>query len=344
MGLRKILLILSLAFYAWSALANSDLWQFPYAENSTESRVGWYPGSYDPPHQGHLRVIRTSIEQLKLDTIYITVNGMTDKEYKSSIDERVRMVKAMLDGQFPNVNVVVSVEPMHGKRPLVRQFIERHGKGNVHAIFGTDTIQLNWSRMGDIEGFNYVLNLRAAYDVDVEGIDESRLGYINSGPAVTSSSQVRKDILETGTSEILGPNVKALVEEQKLYSVSTRAEQEYFISKRFFIGQRIKRKFPEIKLPKEPLVPIAQQTESAYDDLIIRQILKNNKLSYDKQKEVYRFFKELLAPQFITLYRAQHERNKVANNIRKFNPCFSGLHRAMKSSQLVRSKAVGSRR
>ena len=201
---RKFIFFLALIFHVCSAFANSDLWTFPYAENSTDKRVGWYPGSFDPPTKGHFTVIKTSIEALKLDTIYITVNGMTNKDYKSSIDKRVRMVQAMLEGKFPNINVIVSVEPIQGKRSLIQKFIERHGKGNVHAIFGTDTIQLNWARMGDIKGFHYVLNLRAAYDIEIEGIDKSRIEYINSGSAVNSSSQARKDILEKGTSDILG--------------------------------------------------------------------------------------------------------------------------------------------
>jgi cytidyltransferase-like protein len=345
MGFRRFLIIFLLGLVSWSALANSDLWNFPYAEKSINQRIGWYPGSYDPPHNGHLNIIETAIRELDLDTIYITVNGMTNKEYKSSIAERVRMVKAMVKGRFPNVNVVVSVEPMHGKRPLIKNFMDLHGQNNVHAIFGSDTLQLNWGRMGDIDGFKYVLMSRPGYKADTKGVDQSRLVYVNGGPGVFSSSKVREDILNTGGSSLLGDDVNYEVARMNLYQALSINEFDYYVAKRFFIYQRLRRKFPELKMPKEALVPLPLQSESAYDDLIIRQMLQNNPdLEPNKQKEVYRFFQALLSADNQLLFRKQHARNLEVQRYQKYTKCFSGLYRMMKASQRAQAAPLRIRR
>ncbi len=59
-------------------------------------KIGLYSGTFDPPTKAHDTIIRSALENLNLERLYIFVNKNGVKNYKYSSEERVEMLKRML--------------------------------------------------------------------------------------------------------------------------------------------------------------------------------------------------------------------------------------------------------
>ncbi len=66
-------------------------------------KIALYPGTFDPITNGHLDIIKRACNLF--DEVIIAVADSRDKRPMFTLDERVRMVKAAVDG-LPNVRVV----------------------------------------------------------------------------------------------------------------------------------------------------------------------------------------------------------------------------------------------
>lgn len=66
------------------------------------SKIALYPGSFDPITNGHLDIIKRSLSLF--DKIIIAVNDNPLKDFLFTIEERVEMIKDVLD-DVPNIEV-----------------------------------------------------------------------------------------------------------------------------------------------------------------------------------------------------------------------------------------------
>ena len=73
-------------------------------------RHGLFPGSFDPPTEGHLDIIRRATSICDKVTVGVFVNS--EKSCLFSMEERVAKLQEMLS-QFPTVNVVSSTGYTH---------------------------------------------------------------------------------------------------------------------------------------------------------------------------------------------------------------------------------------
>jgi nicotinate-nucleotide adenylyltransferase len=55
------------------------------------SRVGVFGGQFDPPHNGHLAVVRAAREQASLDTVIVIPDGTPPHREASDLDPAVRL-------------------------------------------------------------------------------------------------------------------------------------------------------------------------------------------------------------------------------------------------------------
>jgi nicotinate-nucleotide adenylyltransferase len=72
------------------------------------SRVGIFGGQFDPPHNGHLAVVRAAREQAALDAVIVIPDGTPPHREPSALDPatRVRLARAAF-GDEPAVTVSV---------------------------------------------------------------------------------------------------------------------------------------------------------------------------------------------------------------------------------------------
>ena len=93
------------------------------------------PGSYDPVTNGHLDVIRRAAEEN--DEVYAVIFVNPEKEYKFSLDDRVRMLILATD-DIPNVLVSYS-------NGLVIDYMRDHGIERIVKGY-RDEKDLEWER------------------------------------------------------------------------------------------------------------------------------------------------------------------------------------------------------
>ena len=126
------------------------------------------PGSYDPVTNGHLDVIRRAAEEN--DEVYAVIFVNPEKEYKFSLDDRVRMLILATD-DIPNVLVSYS-------NGLVIDYMRDHGIERIVKGYRNDA-DLEYERR------------QAEYNLRFGGY-ETELKKCRDGYENISSTEVRK--------------------------------------------------------------------------------------------------------------------------------------------------------
>ena len=79
---------------------------------ATHRRIGLYPGTFDPPTNGHLDVIARSARLLDKLVVGVAVN--TGKGPLFSLEERVGMMEAEIAAIADHNGTAIEVRPMQG--------------------------------------------------------------------------------------------------------------------------------------------------------------------------------------------------------------------------------------
>lgn len=185
--------------------------------------IGTYGGSFDPPTLAHLDVIRRAVGDYKLDKLYVYVNVDGGKNFSSSVQERIGMLKSALG----DVGDRVEIQPNHNGalkklstltgKPIYRFY----GEDAFHTL--PDTVNLNdpqykWVvfERPSATGSYLPIPSAAANNVEVRHLP---------GFQETSSTQVRAE-LASGNSAAKGldPAVAGYIQKHSLYPRFT-AEQ-----------------------------------------------------------------------------------------------------------------------
>lgn len=182
----------------------------------TRGRMGLYAGSFDPPTRGHMAILREAIREMGV--VCIMVNTLGPKDYNTSYDERVRMIRAALGA---DVDKVAFTRSPVGNSPALIDDLARTAQ-EVHVYRGSD-ISLP---LVDRENVSYTIYERL-------GQEDARM----RGPRVTvkpdletgmSSTEVRAAILagdEPRMRRLLDPSVQQIIAENHLYRPAANADQ-----------------------------------------------------------------------------------------------------------------------
>ena len=102
------------------------------------SRIGVFGGQFDPPHDGHLAVVRAARDQLSLDRVLVIPDGNPPHRAPSVLpaDTRLRLAEAA----FANEQRVEVRAAATGDRPeYTVHVLERlAAEGRLHLIIGAD--------------------------------------------------------------------------------------------------------------------------------------------------------------------------------------------------------------
>ena len=69
-------------------------------------KIGVFGGAFDPPHSGHLKIIKESLIQLGLDRLYVVVSGdpwMKRDRVVANKHQRQEMIKIALSAYCKNL-------------------------------------------------------------------------------------------------------------------------------------------------------------------------------------------------------------------------------------------------
>lgn len=94
--------------------------------------MGVYWGRFNPPHKGHIALIKRLVK--KVDHLTIAVGSAEDRDTKRnpfSGDERVKMLKSYLNEQNIKVKDVIAVEDGKSWSSSINNLFEKCGKFDV---------------------------------------------------------------------------------------------------------------------------------------------------------------------------------------------------------------------
>jgi nicotinate-nucleotide adenylyltransferase len=181
------------------------------------TRIGVFGGEFDPPHLGHLAVLRAAREQLGLDRVIVVPAGVPPHRAPSTTpaDVRLEMAERAFAGE-PGVEVSRIEIDRPGASYTVDTLEELAPQGRLFLIIGADQLAAldSWRDAGRIRE----LATLVAAPRDGLAVNPSEATPLEM-PAVDVSSRAVRDDLAAGRTPdgALDPGVASLIDAHGLY-------------------------------------------------------------------------------------------------------------------------------
>lgn len=188
-------------------------------------KVGVYFGTFDPIHEGHVKVIRDTVRALKLDELIVVPNvNPSHKSGALPIAKRLEILSIRLMNE-PKVNVYMGdssvIIDKFGRNPFFEHMIQTYGTYDMYQIIGADSFA-NLVSKGEYAASDfrkYVVLPRAGIELpDMVKLDKAQVLDVTDETEL-SSSKIRKAIQEQKQipKGWLSDDVLKFIQEQKLY-------------------------------------------------------------------------------------------------------------------------------
>ena len=107
----------------------------------TNSRIGIFPGTFDPLHEGHIRFALTALEQSHLDkVILLPEKTPRNKPTAANIDARVRYAETLLS-DYPNIEIRTLKAETQTYKAEQDELGEIFDTARVVLLVGTDVLK-----------------------------------------------------------------------------------------------------------------------------------------------------------------------------------------------------------
>ncbi len=203
----------------------SDFWM-TIGENRP-ARIGFFGGSFDPVHLGHLIVAQDALEQMELDRIIFVptaTSPLKGREAEVEAEKRLSLLHLALDenDRFEVSDVEITRGGMSYTIDTISQFKPKYPQSHLFWIIGADqAVKLGeWERIQDlIQEVEFIVHTRPSvvWELD-EPWARGRMHKIESHAFDISSSEIRKRIRAGRSLRYLVPDVVLeAIKEKKLY-------------------------------------------------------------------------------------------------------------------------------
>lgn len=221
---------LNIYFYATKdfnefKVAKSKIKNFRFVrKKSALKKVGFYSGTFDPPHKGHLELLERAMRDLQLDVMYVLPNiNPEHKPGASSNEDRLKMTKLA----FANDRRIIvadtkqmSIVRDFGMGGYIQYITETFLEGTVFQIMGDDSY-VRLKDFGDIPRPKNLVIAVSARDDNFELLESSLNGarVVSLGAELSgrSSTKIRKSILSGQMPVDLDEKVFDYVQKNHLY-------------------------------------------------------------------------------------------------------------------------------
>ncbi len=206
-------------------------------------RIGIYGGTFDPPHAGHLNVIRQAVSRLALDKLILVPAAVPPHKHLSgdaaSPEERLEMARIAADGLLLGDKVEVDDLELRREGPsytsdTLRELKKRYPADELWFLMGTDMLMsfFSWHEPGAIaalanlavfsryEKVNYRELRETADRIEKEFMTKVRV--FDADVVEISSTQIRKELRRGKRPEELSVPVYGYILRHGLYD--TRAD------------------------------------------------------------------------------------------------------------------------
>ena len=183
-------------------------------------KVGIYPGSFNPLHIGHMKIVDMSLEKLGLDkVIVVPLNSYWDKSITVSMEERIKMLKLIESDKV----VVDDNCPDTYACDIINKVNKDYNNPDIYYIIGADSLESieRWKNIEEVLKYNFVVTTRSGFDVKQlikdKGLDESKFTVIDFNMDV-SSTVVRNKIKEgLNVDDLLDSRIYGYIIKNNLY-------------------------------------------------------------------------------------------------------------------------------
>ena len=166
--------------------------------------IGFFGGSFDPPHVGHLKISIRSIKKLKLDKIYwiIAKKNPFKKKPFFSLEKRISKSKKAVK-KYKRIQVLYLDDKIKSSNTInvINYFIKTKKQKNLCLILGSDNLLnfhkwTNWKKI--VKLTKLVIFSRKGYDkkskesIVVKYLNKKNIIYIQNKPINISSSDIKK--------------------------------------------------------------------------------------------------------------------------------------------------------
>ncbi len=177
-------------------------------------RLGVYVGSFDPIHDGHIKLVNYLLDNNYVDKIFmIPTNSYWDKQV-SSIDDRINMLKF-----FETKNIII--DTIHNNFPYTYQILEsikkEYPKESIYLIIGSDNI-INfhkWERVDLLLKYQIIVVNRNDLEVNsfIEKLGKEHFIVVDKFPFLPISSTS----IRSGCEKYIDPRVLNYIKTNHLY-------------------------------------------------------------------------------------------------------------------------------
>lgn len=194
-------------------------------------KIGIFGGTFNPPHLGHLRLVRSAADTLGLDKVLIIPTCVPVHKQAKQLalaDDRLEMCRL---GLCPDPRFEVSgIEIDRGEKSYTVDTLEALGKeypgAEFYLIIGSDMVSsfTCWHRWQDILDMAYVCGAAREKgflpELDCYTAEQKkRFIFLSHEPLVLSSSEIRKHITAgESTDGMLDPSVRSYIERRGIYT------------------------------------------------------------------------------------------------------------------------------
>lgn len=177
-------------------------------------RIGVYVGSFNPPHEGHHKVMKAVLKRKLVDKVLLLPTlDYWDKQQLVDINERVEMLKFYEDEN-------IMVDAIHNRYvytyEVLRSLRKDYPNDEFYLIIGSDNLEKlhEWKHIDEILR-NKVIVLKRGDIVKNAKLESfaSQFIYCDDFDFInTSSTEIRN-----GNTNYLDPNIRKYIEEHHLY-------------------------------------------------------------------------------------------------------------------------------
>ncbi len=198
-------------------------------------RIGYFGGSFDPPHRGHLTVARAARERFALDTVVLAPTGRQPLKLEgpsASFKDRLAMTELLCAGE-PGLTVSAIDAPLHDNLPnytaetlhTLLDSLPRHT--SLFSILGADAFLTlpRWHNADQLfELAEWIVVSRPGFPLDrldampLQAEQRARVHRLNGIADPTSATQLRAQ-LRTGQpcEPLLPASLCAYIRVHRLY-------------------------------------------------------------------------------------------------------------------------------
>ena len=170
--------------------------------NSLSPRIGFFGGTFDPPHNGHLQIAQIAIKQASLDKLLLCPAHYAPLRTEQSLfspQHRLEMVSSICQNR-PKMDVF-DAEIKHGKRrysfETIHEIKSQFSDFNIFFILGADQFSRlsEWKNVDLLaQSVHFLVFARHSRNPVIPSIDNLTFSFMDNDLINISSTDIRKHI------------------------------------------------------------------------------------------------------------------------------------------------------